>query len=248
VNNLKPPQLSDPGRVADVERMIAGRIDLESGASAKRLEATIKLDAVKTVGSLHSDFRGPAFEMLKESDGVPSKEFNEYIQFAAGETERMAEEAKLRVFTAEEAERRKTRLAAYGDKRIQHVGNKLVRINDDETITELFDSTGLSPEDRFLMSNAYRMIYNVNATAEDKAKAQAEVDAIRAKRSPSGNQPVSDVTEEEILSRPAIPAGLSDAEVDEMLASPKVKSKEQFDALPSGTVYIGEDGRKYRKP
>lgn len=31
-------------------------------------------------------------------------------------------------------------------------------------------------------------------------------------------------------------------------APPTVTTREQFDALPSGTVYIGKDGKKYRKP
>ena len=30
--------------------------------------------------------------------------------------------------------------------------------------------------------------------------------------------------------------------------TPKVTTQEQFDALPSGTVYIGQDGKRYRKP
>lgn len=38
------------------------------------------------------------------------------------------------------------------------------------------------------------------------------------------------------------PSGSAPAEL------PRVTSKDQFDRLPSGSVYVGKDGRKYRKP
>jgi hypothetical protein len=47
------------------------------------------------------------------------------------------------------------------------------------------------------------------------------------------------------IKRPEIPA---EKPAETKPASQSVTTREQFDALPSGTVYLGKDGKKYRKP
>lgn len=66
------------------------------------------------------------------------------------------------------------------DKSIRHVGNKVVKVNPDGTVTELFDASNLNPMDRLEAAAAYRLLYGEYSSAKDKERAKDVINRLRS--------------------------------------------------------------------
>ena len=79
------------------------------------------------------------------------------------------------------------RLELAPDKSVQHVGNKIVKVNPDGSIKELYDATGLDPVERIKLSAAYHAKFNPLIAPEDKTDALQVIKDFESKKSKPSN-------------------------------------------------------------
>jgi len=101
-----------------------------------------------------------------------------------------------------------------------------------------------------------RVLVDPNATPQQKAQAQQSLRALagqgqndwRVQVTPAVKNADGSTSEGSVLRYNQATGDVQRVDVGQGGVGPRVTSQQQFDALPKGATYIGEDGNTYRKP